>query len=178
MANKIDQKSIFTTSIQWELGTRILFLFLILAIILNLLPLRSVGLHTRITGFPAILNLAQSGITAERVIIHRRGLYLALGDIAPYTTMILPDDCPLDIAQLYGLGRVRHIKYHSYDPETLFAELDLSDHIVTGFNADKRLGPGPFVIAVENKNPATMVLLTRKGVWYIVDISLLFKGKY
>jgi len=151
----------------------VIFILLILAIIINLFPFQSLGLQTRMTGYPAIVQLANAGITAETGIIHRRGLYLALGEKAPDTNLLLPPNTQLDIAQLYGLGRVKNILYKKYDPESLFADVALSNYIVTGFNADIRLGPGPFRIAMGKEEPHTMVLLRRNNVWYLVDASLL-----
>lgn len=151
----------------------IIFTLLVLTITINLFPFQPLGFQTRMTGYPAILQLANAGITAETGIIHRRGLYLALGEKAPDTNLHLPPKNNLDIAQLYGLGRVKNVIHEKYDPEIAFAGVDLSNHIVTGFNADERLGPGPFRIALGKEEPHTMVLLRRNNIWYLVDASLL-----
>jgi len=151
----------------------VIFILLIFAIIINLFPFQPLGLPTRMTGYPAILQLANEGISAKRVIIHRRGLYLALEEKAADTNLLLPPNTNLDIAQLYGLGRVKNVIHEKYDPETAFAGVDLSKYIVTGFNADPRFGPGPFRIAMGKQEPHTMVLLRRNNIWYLVDASLL-----
>jgi len=153
----------------------IFFIVLVLAIVLNLIPFQKFDPRASLSGYPAIIILAGSGIIGENIIVHRRGLYLALGQSAPDADMILPIGNTLDIAQLYGLGRIRNIEFKNYDPETMFADFDYSHHIVAGFKGDKRLGPGPFVIAI-GKNPEAMIVLRRNETWHLVDISLLPMG--
>lgn len=153
----------------------VLFIVLVLAIVLNLAPFQKIAPRASLSGYPAIIELANSGIIGGNIILHRRGMYLALGQNAPNIDMLLPTDNALDIAQLYGFGRVRNIEYKNYDPETLFGNYDYSNHIVTSFKGDERLGPGPFVIAMD-KNTEAMVLLRQNDTWHLVDISLLPMG--
>jgi len=151
----------------------VIFLLLIMAIITNFLPFQSLGLQTRLTGYNGILQAINAGSKSKRDIILRPGLYRTLGEIAPGVKFLLPEGTHLDIAQLYGLGRVKNVIHEKYDPEIAFANVDLSNHIVADFNADERLCSSPYRIALAKEDPHTIVLLRRNNIWYLVDASLL-----
>lgn len=159
--------------ISWESGRVVLFILLFFAILGNLVPFHALGFRSVTSGYPAIAKLAELGVVSGDLIRHRRGLYLALKQTAPGTNIILPTGCSLDIAQLYGLGRVENVKYKNYDPETIFPDFNPSSHVVAAFNGSRRLGPGPFAIAKDEGESAAMIVLIRNNVWYIVDTSLL-----
>jgi len=150
------------------------FVLLLFAIIANLTSLWPLRTQSYATGYRGILKKIRIGVVSDhKIIIHRRGLYLALSQKAPGINLILPNGCSLDKAQLYGLGRVERIQYRDYDPEKLLAEFDFSSHISVRLYTDRRLGPGPFAIATGKKQPETMIVLKRDDMWHLVDISLL-----
>jgi hypothetical protein len=124
-------------------------------------------------GFPAIMQFAHSGDSGIQTVLHRRGLYLALGMNAPGGNLLVPKGCPLDVAQLYGLGRARKVLFEDYDPERLFTDVDFSNYVVVEFNEDKVVEPGPFKIIKGKGQPETMIILQRNNAWYIVDTSFL-----
>lgn len=156
-----------------DTGNRILLMLLIFAILVNLGPFGAIKYSHKEPGYRIIFKLANVGNPSVEGILHRRGLYLALRQIAPGASVLLPKDSSLDIAQIYGLGRAKHVEYAEYDPNRLGADIDFSDHIVAGFNGDIRRGPGPFAVAVKNKKPETIVILKRNHTWLVVDSELL-----
>jgi hypothetical protein len=156
--------------VSWESGRLILFMLLLFAILVNLVPFHALSFRSGMSGYPAIAKL---GVISGDTIRHRRGLYLALKQTAPGTNIILPNGCSLDIAQLYGLGRAENVMYRDYNPKTIFPDFNPSNHVVAAFNGSRRLGPGPFAIAKGEGKPATMIVLIRNNVWHIVDTSLL-----
>lgn len=159
--------------ISWELGRLILFMLLLFAILVNLVPFHALNFPSGMSGYPAIAKLARLGVVSGDTISHRRGLYLALKQTAPGTNIILPNGCSLDIAQIYGLGRAENVRYRNYNPKAIFPDFNPSNHVVAAFNGSRRLGPGPFAIAKDEGQPAAMIALIRNNVWYIVDTSLL-----
>lgn len=157
----------------WQIGTVILFVLLLLAIGANLFPFHSFGLQSRISGYPAIITLANLGTSSSNTILHRRGLYLAIKEYMPNVKLIVPAEHDLDEAQLYGLGRVRNVQHEAYDPEEQFTKFDITKHIEAGLNTDPDLGPGPYRIALDDNNPQSAIVLKDKDIWYIVDTALL-----
>jgi len=152
---------------------QIVLAIIIFGILVNLGPFGSIGHRAQHPGYQSILQLADTGIIAAEGITHRRGLYIALGEFAPRADILIPDNNNLDVAQIYGLGRARSVTTINYDSKALGKDIVLSDHIVTRFMGNKRLGPGPFVIALKTKSPDTIVFLKRNGTWYLVDSDLL-----
>ena len=151
----------------------VLFFLLLIAIGFNIFPFQLVNPKTRMAGYPAIFWLADAPVAGGETIAHRRGLYLALGQVAPGVVLILPTGTSLDIAQFYGLSRTKEIVYKNYNPETFFQDVDLSKYIVENFNASKKIGPGSFAIAKRKEKPTSMILLRRNNKWYLVDWSIL-----
>ncbi len=154
-------------------GNIVLVLCLCAAVVINVIPFEAFGLQTRLSGYRTILLLADFGTVSEKTIMHRRGLYLELGKTAPHVNMVLPTGKSIDIAQLYGFGRVSSVQFLNYEPELFAADFDPSNNVVSSNKGDKRLGPGPFAIIVKKRPVDSMILLRRNDTWCLVDTSLL-----
>lgn len=157
-------------------GELLMFSLIIAGIVINIIPFEIFGLNTRFSGYPTILALADFGTVSPKTIQERRGLYLDLGRIAPNADMLLPTGESIDIAQLYGFGRIKNAKFMNYDPESFAPGFLPSNHIIATYNGDRRLGPGPYAIAAGKRTVDTMILLRRNDTWFLVDTSLLPPG--
>ncbi len=109
----------------------------------------------------------------DSTVTFRRGIYLTLSRTMPSVNIVLPQTESLDIAQLYGLGRVNSVKQIDYDPHTYMADIELSDYIITGDKGSPTRGPGPYAIVAKTPSPTTLLLLKRDKTWYLVDVLLL-----
>jgi len=154
-------------------GNFILFIVLLLGVLINVAQYHVIGGGIASRKSPDLIDI---GLYRGYGIRDRRHLYLNLAKFAPHVNMILPDKRymgRIDIAQLYGLGRVSKVIHKNYNPKTFAADLDFAEYIVKTGKPVVNRGPGPFAIALGKDTPETIILLKRDGVWYLTDVSLL-----
>ena len=156
-----------------RLGNFILFIVLVFAVLINGVQYPLFGRRPVVRKTSSLLH---TGLRRGGAIRDRRHLYLNLAKFAPHTTIILPDDKFTkwnEIDLLYGLARTDKVIRKDYDCKTFAAKIDFTGYVVNSGKPKKNRGPGPYVIALREKYPEMLILLSRDGIWVFVDVSLI-----